>query len=155
MNVPRTLTRPDVTSTSATLAASMSFDERATSVNVSANGSPVPNGNIKETQSVPNLSALTQELPNNMASLRMNRDESKSISSSSGTRMPAAEVIDKQSESISEKPDPVSVVPEAEPVAPEFDGDPLGVMASMSKKVEPTPRLDFAAFASQNAFRDR
>lgn len=157
MNVPRALARTDPAPTVVSLAPSLSFDERVSGVNGNANSTAVSHGNIKETQSVPNLSALTQDLPNPMSSVQLDRSEAKSEVAVSGSPTPV--VSGNLSQPTFEESDTVEVTPEVakktEYVAPEYDGDPLGVMASMSKNVEPAPRLDFAAFASQNAFRER
>lgn len=138
MNVPRPLTRPNPEATTASLVSSMSFDERASSINQDSNGTSVPSGNIKETQSVPNLSALT---------LDSKRQEPSAAATS---RWPRPSMDSDIVEVVSQVESPK----QPESIAPEYDGDPLGVMASMPKKIEPLS-LDFAAFASQNAFRER
>lgn len=161
MNVPRTLARTDATAVTANLTTAVSFDECTTIAIEDEHATSVPNGSIKETKSTPNLRALEEDLPDSMSLLRVETKKpntENAIESTTHTQDAGFEVVEKHPDLSLEQPNTVEIVAETanqqNQVALEYDGDPLGVMASMSKKTD-RAGLDFAAFASQTAFRDR
>lgn len=158
MNLPRALAPADPPAITATLGSSASFDERTTESEKTESTASL-NGMIKETKSTPNLSTMGESVTNNFSSLGIQTNDTK-VAAATELIIPQQstdfEVIPKQEDLLQSKDGPVisESRPPLEQMAVEYDGDPLGVTKSMSRKPE-TRGLDFAAFASQNAFRDR
>ena len=155
MNVPRALAPADPPAVTPTMRTSVSFGEQAPEA-----ASASANGSIKETTSNPNLSMLREGISSSLSSLSL---RNKDIKSESEAAQPAVshegdfEVLSKQTESTQIEPErKVEVANEDLPPMEhmEYDGDPLGVTSSKSRRTE-GGGLDFRAFASQTAFQDR
>jgi hypothetical protein len=156
MNVPRALAPADPPAVTPTLGTSVSFDEPSAGDDAEVTDTSA-NGAIKEAKSTPNFSTLTEGITNRFSSLGLqNKDKKVDTASTLANEQQQGEfeVLAKQADSnedAKEKPADQSL-PQMEEM--EYDGDPLGVSSSKANNVERSG-LDFAAFASQNAFRDR
>jgi hypothetical protein len=156
MNVPRALAPADPPAMTATLGSSVSFDEQALDdgkIDATSNS----NGTIKESTSTPNLNTMGDSVRNSFASLSVGGNDTKTAAATERSIPQHGPVEIAKTTEISSLDAPngaherqLSNTPAMEPL--EFDGDPLGVTAS---KAVQSDKLDFAAFASQNAFRDR
>lgn len=174
MNVPQALASPDPPSLPPQFGSSVSLDDGIESgAEKDATASAV-NGSIRAARSTPSLSSTVRDsVASSFSSLRLSSDVAPRGSSSSLARPPMQtretdfEVLEKYSGS----PQPATATNGAPavsaptttaqalplPVTDREDadeGDPLGVSKSVPQ-AEKTGRLDFAAFAQQNAFRDR
>jgi hypothetical protein len=159
MNVPRALAPADPPAVTPTMETSVSFDERSSKIDSEA-VSASANGLIKEARSNPNLSTLREGISSSLSSLSLRNKDTKGESEAA---QPAVshegdfEVLPKQTESTQIEPEKkVEVANEDLPPMEqmEYDGDPLGVTSSKSRRTE-GGGLDFRAFASQTAFQDR
>ena len=159
MNVPRALAPADPPAVTPTMGTSVSFDEQSQKVD-SEGASSSANGSIKEARSSPNLSTLREGIPGSLSSLSLRNKDSKPDPEAA---QPAVshdgdfEVLPKQTETTHiESEKNVDIANEDLPPMEqmEYDGDPLGVTSSKSRKSE-GGGLDFRAFASQTAFQDR
>ena len=182
MNLPRALAPADPAPHTATapLRPSVSFEEPGTAAAAGRDGekAAAENGAVKETRSTPSLATLRDNLTSSFSSmgLRMPAAEGKK----EGTVPEVPEVEGEQTQVEGGLPQPSSTrqsQPDARQIdtttTPQVDetakidqmdmgvdeGDPLGVSPSAPKQVSSSGRrgsgLDFAAFASQNAFRER
>ena len=162
MNLPRALAPADPPAITPTLGSSVSIDDRASGLEKNEPSAP-PNGSIKATQSTPSLSTTTESVRNSFSSLGVQPNDT-GVAAETDTPIPHNDadfemVLPKQDEPPQSQIETNKAVPadsrqQVEQMAMEYDGDPLGVTASMSRKTE-RGGLDFAAFASQTAFRDR
>ena len=161
MNRPRSLAPADPPAITATLGSSISFDERVGGGSKTESIAP-PNGTVRETRSTTDLTTMGDAVTNSFSSLGLQSNDTKVAAATEHfDPQPTTdfEIVPKH-EGIAQAPNEAKEVPQAgnglqdEPVAVEYDGDPLGVMKSMLRKTE-VDGLDFAAFASQNAFKDR
>ena len=159
MNVPRALAPADPPAVTPTLGTSVSFDVPSAGDESEAVGVPA-NDAIKEAKSTPNLSAMTAGITSTFSALGLQNQDKKSDPASTPPKeqqLGDFEVLAKQAETTEggeeAKAEPASrSLPKMEEM--EYDGDPLGVSSGKANNVE-REGLDFAAFASQNAFRDR
>ena len=153
MNVPRALAPADPQAVIPTLGTSVSFDEQNPP---GKNESPddAANGAIKEAKSTPNLSSLRHSITTSLSSLGIGGGEGSTQSTATvETHKPQTDVasqVEAETEPSGTDAEPKRhSLPQMEQM--EFDSDPLGVSSSKTEK----SGLDFAAFASQNAFQDR
>ena len=158
MNVSRALAPADPSTVTPTRGASISIDEQDDVDDGS--GTASVNGSIKEAKSTPNLTSLTESITKGFSSLGLQKKEERSASlAPQPTELPPSNAEDalKQTEVVQEQPEsrqePEAAI-QSKTEQLEYDGDPLGVTSRQSSKTE-RGGLDFAAFASQNAFRDR
>lgn len=153
MNTPRALAPSDPpTMTATTAATAVEAVEKQNERQGRFGERVASSGTIKESKSTPNLEASA-------AHMTAERFEAMSV------KEPSARFDDDEAVAV-EYEDPgvenasagKSSIPTPASKTFEYDGDPLGVTASSSPSSQPTrtasERLDFAAFASQNAFRD-
>ena len=159
MNVPRALAPADPPAVPPTLGTSASFDEQgAPGKTESTDGDA--NGAIKEAKSAPNLASLRNSITNSLSSLGLRgSDGSAESTAARETKKPQGDELVQSGEA--DAPTEQSgmqteakrhSLPPMEQM--EVDGDPLGATSSAPPKTERSG-LDFAAFASQNAFQDR
>ncbi|KAK3696050.1 phosphatidylinositol-3-phosphatase ymr1 [Vermiconidia calcicola] len=158
MNLPRALAPADPTVMTATLGSSVSFDDQALVPEKSETAS-APNGTLKETKSTPSLSTTGGSVRDSFSTLSVEDSDVKSAAATeriipqpnaSFEVLPRHDDLAKEPSKVNEAV-PMEGNPEMEPPAVGLEGDPLGVTKSISQ----SGRLDFAAFASQNAYRDR
>lgn len=163
MNLPRALAPVDPAPPPARLRPSVSFEEPS-AVEGGKEESVRGEGAVKETRSTPSLAAVRDSLTNSFSSMTF-RQTVDAKESAPGVDV-AGDVPPAPAAATEEH-----VVPERQqdhpPAAPQtstFDtmdmdeGDPLGVSSSAPRKIDSGGGgrgLDFAAFASQNAFRER
>jgi hypothetical protein len=159
MNVPRALAPADPPAVTPTLGTSVSFDEPSAGDDGEIAGTSA-NGAIKEAKSTPSFSTLTEGMTNRFSSLALqNKDKKVDTASTLAKEQQQGEfeVLAKQAEITGGNEESKAKLanqslPQMEDM--ERDGDPLGVSSSKANNVE-RGGLDFAAFASQNAFQDR
>ena len=157
MNLPRALAPADPPAITLTLGSSVSFDERAVPDGDDVGTTTASHSTIKESKSTPNLSATNDIIQNGNTSLNIQSNEQREESTTTTAQEQknvGFEMVSKQAS----KPQPETNgeinKPQTEQMEMWEDGDPLGVTGSMSQKPE-DKGLDFATFASENAFRDR
>jgi myotubularin-related protein 6/7/8 len=156
MNLPRALAPADPPAMSATFGSRISFDDQALENGKSEATGPV-NGSIKESKSTPSLTTAGESASNSLSALNIQSNDTKAAAATehftpsfhpAETALQAEEPKEPPAGETSSRSEPNLISMEAM----EYDGDPLGVTSS---KPVTTDKLDFAAFASQNAFRDR
>lgn len=159
MNIPRALAPADPPAVTPTLGTSVSFDEQNRGDEVEQ-PSASANGSIKEAKSTPNLTTLRENITNSFSSFNLQGKDKRTASvSAESTEQPQGEVgqLPTQTSSLGEQSIVQSVSKNEDSWqtrnSDEGDGDPLGVTSSQPKTAK--SGLDFAAFASQNAFQDR
>ena len=159
MNVPRALAPADPPAVTPALGTSASFDEQNAPGKTESTDDDT-NGAIKEAKSAPNLSSLRSSITNSLSSLGLRGGDGGTASMAAHETRKAQDdevALSGQAEASTEQSGTQTEskrhsLPQMEQM--EFDGDPLGVTSSESNKTERSG-LDFAAFASQNAFHDR
>lgn len=164
MNLPKALAPPDSLPNTIPLRASVSVEE-PTGEGESKAGPATSENAIKETKSTPSLAAMRDSLTNSFSSMRFGYPEARKESAPEPLVNqpvdiePSSEAAEKE-----EIEDLRDTQTEATATANEpakfdrldmDDGDPLGVSSSAPKQVGSSKGLDFAAFASQNAFSER
>lgn len=163
MNLPRALASAEPALRIPTLRASMSVEESAGDDDAAEVSAEKPNGNLKETRSTPSLATVRDSLTNSFSSMTFRttepRKESGPESEFKQAPATAADVNleDQTYQSSQQLPDEATKKANETTKFGEMDmdeGDPLGVSSQTPKQVG-SSGLDFAAFASQNAFRDR
>ena len=160
MNVPRALAPPDPPNTAEAPSLSASFDERSAGGSEEGEPDAPSNGPIHAASSTPTLNTLRDSLSNSFSSLSIRAIGPREDAVESTTLSRPTESESAAHNAISSPPQPeagnagLESKTQAEPVAVEYDGDPLGVTTSMSKMSKKSG-LDSTAFASQNALRDR
>lgn len=163
MNVPRALAPVDPPSLHAQ-PSSVSFDEGAGAGVENGSTSPANDASLREAKSTPNFSTLKDGFNSSFSALSMQPHTNKPAveSATTPTQRPTIERQDTEFEVLPEGIG--SVAPTAANgdagraqmavEQPQEEGDPLGVTSSMATK-QASDRLDFAAFAAQNSYRDR
>ena len=164
MNLPRALAPPDPAPHTAPLRPTVSFEESMVSEEGEEAAAAKGDGAIKETRSTPSLASVRDTLTNSFSSMTFRTPETRkeSVPELSSVQAETAAVADTPADEKSARgeQEPQSEVSTAADEKTKFDqmdmdeGDPLGVSSSAPKEVG-SGRLDFATFASQNAFRDR
>ena len=124
------------------------------------------NGSIKQTKSTPSLSTIRDSLTNSFNSLSMQTNDAK-VHVATGSTAPrheaGFEILPERSTAEEQTSLPTNEKnaaitdehkPKTEQMSMTDDSDPLGVSSNVSTRGQ-RGGLDFAAFASQNAFQDR
>ncbi|KAK3056401.1 phosphatidylinositol-3-phosphatase ymr1 [Extremus antarcticus] len=150
MNIPGALAPSDPPAMTATLGSSVSFDDQALDPATAHGTNTSLNGSLRGSKSAPNLESVADEsIANSFTALSMDANRDTKVAAATEQFVPSNQdtQADAQPAYIERSP----VLPTIESM--EDEGDPLGVSASV--KPVASNRLDFAAFASQTAFRDR
>lgn len=161
MNLPVALAPADPAPHTAPLRPSVSFEKPA-----AEECEGTPDATLKETRSTPSFAAMRDSLTNSFSTMAFGapggkkEPASEPVASRAGPAM-TAEVAHEQIEergkdSVSNESSETSTTTAKFDQMSMDEGDPLGVSSSAPKSVgSGGGGLDFAAFASQNAFRDR
>lgn len=158
MNLPGALAPADPPTITPRIGSSVSFDEHASSGDVSVSSTSTSNGVVKESKSTPNLH-VPDDINGHTSALSLQSDDAnettaaRSVSSKLGVDF---QLLEEHTES-SEPPSNANgkaTEPKVEQLNMWEDGDPLGVTSNTSHQSR-GGGLDIAAFASENAFRDR
>lgn len=162
MNLPRALAPANPPAITPNLGSAVSFDSRADPGAVEDGESVTASGGLRQSKSTQSLSAGNEGLADDFASLSTRSNDMKvhaATGSISRKREAGFEILEKRegaSQPALEADEEVVVEkqPQVEPMLMEYDGDPLGVTSSTATSAK-SGGLDFAAFASQNAYRDK
>jgi len=165
MNVPRALGPSDPPSFS-TQRAGASMDDKVAYSTQRTNALPETNGTLKEAKSAPALSKMDDRLTSGVPNLGMQASTPDTLPSTPAPaqrpllaqQLTDLDILAKYSGS---SPPSVGALTSDsneqhhQPADSVDEGDPLGVGHSTSSIQAGSSGVDFAAFASQNAFRDR
>ena len=161
MNLPRALAPADPLAMTANMNTSVSFDERSTSGPQKAGVATPGIAATKETTSTPSLNTKKDDLASNFSTMNLRASEEKAepfyrapvVQQDNDVEMPAKPSTGNHEE-MERKEDKGEQAVSFYQFQTEEDGDPLGVTGNKSREIKGSGGLDFAAFASQNAFKE-